>query len=299
MAQTVLVTGSNSGFGRLTVETLARQGYIVLAAMRAINGRNTTAAQELREFAERERAVVHPIEVDITDDASVEQAIPAAVAITGRLDVVFNNAGTSAFGPLEAFSSEQAQSLFATNVLSVLRLNRAAVPFMRQQGSGLLIQVGSIIGRVAVPFLGLYGATKFALEGITESYRRELAPFGIDAAIIEPGTFPTAIARNRQLAADTERLGLYQTAIDAFTTPFFAATRSVTPPNPQDVADGVARLIAMPAGTRPLRVVVATAEQSAAPQALNDANEQAAHSFYTALGLPIEPLACQAPSGER
>ena len=112
---------------------------------------------------------------------------------------------------------------------------------MRRQGSGLLLQIGSIAGRMALPFLGLYGATKFALEGLTESYRDELAPFGIDAAIIEPGTYPTAIRRSDQVAADTERFALYQTALDAFTARFFAENQSAKPPDPQEVADAVAR----------------------------------------------------------
>ena len=109
-----------------------------------------------------------------------------------------NNAGVAYSGPIEAFTLEQVQQQFDTNVFSVLRVNRAALPQMRKQGSGLLLQVGSIAGRLALPFLGLYGATKFALEGLTESYRYELAPFGIDAAIIEPGTYPTPISANRK-----------------------------------------------------------------------------------------------------
>jgi len=151
MAQTILVTGSTSGFGRLTVETLARQGHRVFAGMRAIAGKNAAAADELRALAERAGQSVHPVEIDVTDDASVEQAIAAIIAATGRIDVVVNNAGVSYSGPLEAFPPEQARQQFETNVLSVLRVNRAALPHMRQQGSGLLIQIGSIVGRIAVP----------------------------------------------------------------------------------------------------------------------------------------------------
>src|SRR6266704_3670417 len=191
MAQTMLVTGSSSGFGRLTVETLARQRYTVFAGMRAVAGKNAPAAEELRALAQREHLALHIIEIDITDDASVEQAIASLVGITGRLDVVVNNAGIAYSGPLEAFTLKQVQQQFETNVFGVLRVNRAALPHMRRQGSGLLLQIGSIAGRLALPFQGLYAATKFALEGLTESYRYELAPFGIDAALIEPGTYPT------------------------------------------------------------------------------------------------------------
>jgi NAD(P)-dependent dehydrogenase (short-subunit alcohol dehydrogenase family) len=296
MAQTILVTGSTSGFGRLTVETLARQGYSVFAGMRATTGKNAPVAEELRALAEQEQLALHIVEIDITDETSVRQAIDSIVGSTGRLDVVVNNAGISYSGPLEAFTLEQVQQQFDTNVFSVLRVNRAALPQMRKQGSGLLLQIGSIVGRLAFPFLGLYGATKFALEGLTETYRYELAPFGIDAAIIEPGTFPTAISAKRQVAADSERFALYQSAFDGFAKPFYAENRSATPPNPQDVADAVARVIALPAGERPLHTVVATVAQRQAPEAVNDAVTQATSSYLEMLG--ILPLVTIVPKEE-
>ncbi|HEX6510536.1 MAG TPA: SDR family oxidoreductase [Chloroflexota bacterium] len=291
MEQTILVTGSTSGFGRLTVETLARQGYRVFAGMRAAAGKNAPAAKALRALAQREALALQTIETDVTDDASVERAIAEITETIGRLDVVVNNAGVSYSGPLEAFTLEQVRQQFEINVFSVLRVNRAVLPQMRKQGSGLLLQIGSIVGRLGMPYLGLYGATKFALEGLTESYHYELAPFGIDAAIIEPGTYPTTISANRQVAADAERLALYQAAMNAFTAPFYAENRSATPPDPQEVADAVARVIAQPAGERPLRTVVATAVQRQAPQALNDAATQSMHSFLEALHLPGAALA--------
>jgi NAD(P)-dependent dehydrogenase (short-subunit alcohol dehydrogenase family) len=290
MAQTILVTGSNSGFGRLTVETLARQGYRVFAGMRAVEGRNAPAAADLRALAEREQLALQIVELDITNDASVERAIKSIVDSTGRLDVVVNNAGNAFSGPLEAFTPEQVQQQFATNVFGMLRVNRAALPQMRQQGSGLLLQIGSIGGRVALPFLGLYGATKFALEGLTESYRDELAPFGIDAAIIEPGTYPTPIDTKHQDAADTARAALYRAGMEAFMTPFYAENRSAAPPDPQEIADAVARVIALPAGKRPLHTVVAPAAQRPAPEAVNDTATQATQAFFQALHLPQAAL---------
>jgi NAD(P)-dependent dehydrogenase (short-subunit alcohol dehydrogenase family) len=287
MAQTILVTGSNSGFGRLMVETLARKGYSVFAGMRDVAGKNAPAAEALRQVAERERLVLHIVKLDVTDDASVEQAVEAILGTTGRLDVVVNNAGVSYSGPLEAFTLEQVRQQFETNVFSVVRVNRAALPHMRTQGSGLLLQIGSIAGRLALPFLGLYGATKFALEGLTESYRDELAPFGIDAAIIEPGTYPTTISANRQAAADAERFALYQAGMEAFMASFYAENRSATLPDPQEVADAVARVIALPAGKRPLHTVVATAAQREAPEAVNEAATRATHAFFKALALPL------------
>src|ERR1700730_10548259 len=128
MEQTILVTGSTSGFGRLTVKTLARQGYIVFAGMRAAAGKNAPAAEELRALAEREQLALHIVEIDITDEASVELAIESIVGITGRLDVVVNNAGMSYMGPLEAFTLKQVQEQYDTNVFGVWRVNRAALP---------------------------------------------------------------------------------------------------------------------------------------------------------------------------
>src|SRR5229473_1203997 len=298
MEQTILVTGSTSGFGRLTVEPLARQGYRVFAGMRAAAGKNAPAAEELRALAQREQLALQIVEIDVTDDVSVERAIAAIIVKTGRLDVVVNNAGVSYGGPLEAFTPEQVCQQFETNVFSVLRVNRAVLPQMRKQGSGLLLHIGSIAGRLGMPYLGLYGATKFALEGLTESYHYELAPFGIDAAMIEPGTYPTSISANRQVAADAERLALYQAAMNAFTVPFYAENRSATPPDPQEVADAIAQVIAQPAGKRPLRTVVATVAQRQAPQALNDAATQAMHSFREALHLHAATLAFQGEQEE-
>src|SRR5437879_5809708 len=163
MAQTILVTGSTSGFGRLMVETLARQGYIVFAGMRDVAGKNAPAAEALRQLADREQLVLHVVELDVTDDASVEQVIEAMIGAAGRIDVVVNNSRVSYSGPLEAFTLEQVRQQFETNVFSVVRVNRAALPQMREQGSGLLVHIGSIAGRLAMPFLGIYGATKFAM----------------------------------------------------------------------------------------------------------------------------------------
>ncbi len=133
MKQTILVTGSTSGFGRLMVETLARQGYQVFAGMRAVVGKNAPAAEALSTFSQREQLALHPIEIDVTDDASVERAIAAIVGQAGRLDVVVNNAGVSYSGPLEAFTPEQVSQQFETNVFSVLRV-----------GSGSLEQDGPL-----------------------------------------------------------------------------------------------------------------------------------------------------------
>jgi NAD(P)-dependent dehydrogenase (short-subunit alcohol dehydrogenase family) len=275
----VLVTGASSGFGALTVRTLARLGHTVFAAMRAPTTHNAPAAHELGLLAAQDGLAVHVLELDVTDDASVESAVQQAVRTAGRLDVVVNNAGVLYTGPLEAFTLDQVQAQFDVNVFGVLRVNRAALPSMRAQRSGLLLQVGSITGRIAFPFAGLYAASKFALEGLTEAARLELADTGIDVAIVEPGTYPTPLATKRVLAADARRLAAYPGAAGD-RTPISGRLRAAQPsqaeeaPDPQEVAAAIAALIAMPAGTRPLRTVVATPTQRRGAEILNAASDQ-------------------------
>ncbi len=189
----VFITGSNSGFGRLTAETLARQGYSVYGSMRDTTGKNAALASEIADLAAKEHLDLNVVDLDVTDDASVERAIQHILATAGHIDVVVNNAGIFLQGPLEAYTLDQIHHQFDTNVYSVMRINRAVLPSMRARRSGLLIQVGSIVGRIALPGVGLYSASKFALEGLTEAYHHELAALGIDAVIVEPGTYPTGL----------------------------------------------------------------------------------------------------------
>ncbi len=285
MSQTILVTGSASGFGRLTVETLARQGHRVFAGIRASTSRNTRATNELHALAEKEHLALQVVELDVTNDTSVHEAIEQVIQTGDRLDVVVNNAGVAYSGPLEAFTLEQVQQQFETNVFGVIRVNRAALPHMRAQGSGLLLQIGSVVGRLAFPFVGLYGATKFALEGLTESYRYELAALGIDAVIVEPGTYPTNISANNSAPEDQERITPYVTVMNEFVPRFFADLMTPTPPSPQEVADAIAALIAQPAGMRPLRTLVAVETQRNAPQQVNHAAEEATRAYLEMLGV--------------
>jgi NAD(P)-dependent dehydrogenase (short-subunit alcohol dehydrogenase family) len=286
MIQTILVTGCSSGFGRLTVETLARQKYIIFAGIRESAGRNKPAVDELRALAEKERLALYVVDLDVTDDVSVEQAVDYAVKTAGRLDVVINNAGDTAHGPLEGFTSAQMQALFDTNVFGVLRMGRAALPQMRAQGSGLLLQIGSISGCIAIPFMGLYSTTKIALARITETYRLELAPLGIDAAIIEPGFYPTNLDARRLLATGTEHIAPYAATMNMLFSHLFPKKDSSTPANPQDVVDAIVSLIALPAGKRPLHTVVTSSEvQYQIAHASNDMEVRAHQSGLAKIGL--------------
>lgn len=281
----VLVTGTTSGFGRLIAKTLARQGHDVYASMRHSTGKNLPAAHEFVSFAEREALKLSVIDLDVTDDRSVTQAVEHIVKTAGRLDVVVNNAGVGSEGPLEAHTDEQIYQLFNTNVFGVLRVNRAALPTMRMQGEGLLIQVGSVLGRAAMPFFGLYSATKFALEGLTEafSYELRLLSSGVESIVIEPGAYPTEFGQKTISASDQTRTLPYVPLL-AHMGSMQALTMGGNA-NPQEVADKVAHLIAMPAGSRPLRTVIAVPGQGEGAVAVNQASAQVVQAISGRLGL--------------
>ncbi len=282
----ILVTGSSSGFGRLTVETLARQGHQVYASMRDINGRNAEASDQIRELAERENLAINLVELDVTDDVSVDKAVSEVIERSGRVDVLVNNAGFGYMGPTETFTLDQIQQQFDTNFFGVARMNRAVLPYMRGQGSGLLLHVSSIAGRLTMPFMGIYSASKFAVESLAEAYRYELSGLGIDSVIVEPGAFPTSIFAKIGQPADHSRLVEYG---DLAKIPqqmgagFEEMFSGDTAPDPQEVADAIAKLVATPAGQRPLRTLVGQDAQAAT--ALNQVAEQAQEVLMEMVGL--------------
>ncbi|MBC8163430.1 MAG: SDR family oxidoreductase [Roseiflexaceae bacterium] len=284
--QVILVSGSNSGFGRLTIETLARQGHTVFAGIRNSAGKNAAAAHAIRTLAPTVAGALHIVDLDVTDDASVTQAVQTVIDTAGRLDVVVNNAGVGAFSPIEALTHDQVQQLFDANLFGVLRMNRAALPQMRAQASGLLIQIGSVVGRMAYPFTGIYAASKFALEGLTEAYRLELGALGIEAAIVEPGLYPTNIFAGGIVPTDSARVVPYQAFMNHTVAGVQAAMSGEfgPVPDPQEVADVIAQLIATPAGTRPLRTVVGMEGQREGPLLLNTASEQVFAATQQAAG---------------
>ncbi len=278
MSKVVMVTGVSTGFGRLTVEALAGRGHTVFAALRDVAGRNAPAAAELRALP------VQVVELDVTDQASAERAVSEVVAAAGRIDVVVNNAGMIFPGPVEAFTAGEVQRQFDVNVLGAVRVNRAALPQLRQQGHGLLLQVGSVAGRVTTPYTGLYAASKAALESLTEAWRHELAPFGIESVILEPASYPTSIGTNAVMPADQARLGAYGEGFGGFVTAIAKRSAEVGG-EPGEVADAVVRLIEAPDGSRPLRTVVGPADQDEILQAFNLAAATTAQRMGAAMGV--------------
>jgi NAD(P)-dependent dehydrogenase (short-subunit alcohol dehydrogenase family) len=252
--QVVLITGSSTGFGRLFTETLARKGHTVFATMRDPGGRNAKNASEIRTLAEKDSLPIYVLELDVTDDASVQRAVDAAVAKAGRIDVAINNAGYYLSGLAEAVTTEQAQRLMDTNFLGAVRVNRAVLPYMRRQRSGVLMHISSAAGRLIFPSTGFYCASKFALEALAEAYSYELASQGIESVIVEPGNYETPVFGNTVAAADEARTNTYG-AVKEIPAKINAALAS-TAGNAQQVADAVLRIIETPAGEKQLRYFV-------------------------------------------
>jgi NAD(P)-dependent dehydrogenase (short-subunit alcohol dehydrogenase family) len=249
--RSVLVTGCSSGFGELIAKTLALAGHHVFATMRETTGRNRASAAALSEWAQANRLKLDVLELDVTDDASVDAAVAEATSRAGGIDVVVNNAGASARGPIEAFSIEEMQALFNLNAFGPIRVDKAVLPSMRARGSGLLIHVSSTLGRVLPGNGGLYPASKWALEGLVESLHYQVRPFGVEAVLVEPGSFLTTATAKSSLASGAAIAREYEAV-----APPPRGGPDPRPPDYQEVADAVVELIDTPAGERPLRTVV-------------------------------------------
>jgi NAD(P)-dependent dehydrogenase (short-subunit alcohol dehydrogenase family) len=198
----ILITGASSGIGRACAEHLAGLGHRVYGTSR----RATFPASSPSEAASDPDGSPDPSDVtmipmDVTDDASVERAVRYVLETAGRLDVVVNNAGMVLAGAIEDTAIEEARLQFETSFFGVLRVCRAALPAMREQRSGLIVNVSSVAGVMGIPFQGLYSAAKFAVEGLSEALRLEVAPFGIRVVVIEPGDFATGVIANRRRTA--------------------------------------------------------------------------------------------------
>ena len=282
--QVVLITGSSTGFGRLFTETLARKGHTVFATMRDLGGRNAKNVSEIRALGEKESLPIHVLELDVTNDPSVERAVNAAIAKASRIDVAINNAGYYLSGLEEAVTTEQAQRLMDTNFLGPVRVNRAVLPHMRRQRSGVLMHISSGAGRVVLPSAGFYCASKFALEALAEAYSYELAAQGIESVIVEPGQYETPVFGNTVRAADEARTNTYGAAKEIPAK--VNAALSSTAGNAQEVADAVLRIIETPAGERQLRYFVSP--QDFGLNEINALSKQVQAKLLEAFGLAAD-----------
>lgn len=258
LPKTIIITGSSSGFGALSAKALAARGHRVLATMRDSAERNHGIKMELETFAQQNGHNLQVLDMDVTNDRSVSTAIDSIAKSHGRIDVLINNAGVMNIGVTEAYSMAELLAQFEVNTFGPARMFRAVLPTMRAQGSGLIVSVTSLAGRVVFPFFGAYGASKFALEALAEAYRYELSGLGIDSVIVEPGAFGTNLLPRSPAPRDQETVEAYG-AIgkipDAMKAGFQSMYDSAEPPRAQDVAEAIVKLVEQ-TGKRPLRTVV-------------------------------------------
>lgn len=282
MSYIVLVTGANGGFGTLTVNSLLEKGHQVIASMRDINGRNKNSA---KEFSEKGALV---IEMDVTKDDSVQSSIDDALKEKGKIDVVVNNAGIGVLGLQETFTPDDWQNIFNVNVFGVQRVNRAVLPQMRKNKSGLLIHISSLLGRMTIPYYGPYNASKWALEAMAENYRAELLGLGIETSIVEPGGFATNFVESLVKPSDTDCItsyGMLSHAPQGFLDGFEEALSKNPAQDPQNVANAIVNIIESPSGKRAFRTVVDKMGMGDPIEAYNDQLHQLTSNIYTAFGI--------------
>lgn len=255
--KSILITGCSSGFGYHGALHYARLGAKVFATMRNLP---RPEADELRAVAASERLDITVLALDVLSEEQVNRAVAEAERLAGgALDVVVNNAGIGMTGPVEVQDLAATQLAFDTNVFGPQRVLRAALPAMRARKSGLIVNISSQLGRVIAPAGGHYSATKFALEALSEQLAYELAPHGVEVAIIEPGGYPTKVWVNRnryntELKAriDAERKAGYGALVERMGTETGAGRTA----DVLDVPRAIAEIAALPAGRRPLRRAV-------------------------------------------
>ena len=253
----VFITGASSGFGYLGALHYARLGATVFATMRNLP---RAEANELSTVARVEALDIHILPLDVTSDAQVSATVAEAERIAGgALSIVINNAGIGITGPIEVQDMEATQLAFDTNFFGPQRVIRAVLPKMRASKKGIIFQISSQLGRVIVPGSGHYSPTKFALEAMSEALAYELAPHGVEVCIIQPGGYPTKVWVNRngysgalKSRIDAERATAYASFVDRMG----AEDGSGRSADPMDVPRAIAEIVAMPAGSRPLRRAV-------------------------------------------
>lgn len=282
MSQTILITGTSGGFGRLMAESLLSKGHKVVATMRDIDGRNKEKATTLADKG----AVI--VEMDVTSDESVNNAIKNALSTVGQIDVVVNNAGIGVKGRQESFEVKDFQKLFDINVFGVQRVLRAIIPHFRERKSGTIINVSSLLGRMTIPYYGPYNASKYALEAISENYRVELSQFGISVNLIEPGGFPTTFFEALITPSDAEREKHYaevHPTPDEFGDAFGEALANNPDQKPQNVADALVTLVETKPEDRPFRTIVDKMGMGAAVDPYNEASEGVTKGIFSAFGI--------------
>jgi len=197
MQKIAIVTGSSSGIGLETSVALAKDGYHTYATMRDVS-----KSSNLKEIVEKDDLSIEITELDVDKESSIDSAIKKIISDKGRIDILVNNAGYGLFGCVEDITIQEVKEQFQTNFFSVVSLVQKVAPIMRKQGSGIIVNVSSVAGRIGFPGSPAYIASKFALEGLSESMRYELSPYGVKTVIIEPGAIRTNFMKNTKRATE-------------------------------------------------------------------------------------------------
>lgn len=289
MSYTILVTGASSGFGLMTAKSLAKAGHTVYASMRETTGRNAPRVAEVAQWAAENQVDLRSVELDVQSDASSASAIQHVLEDAGRLDVIVHNAGHMVFGPAEAFTPAQMVQQYDVNVLGAQRVNRAALPFLRDQGKGLLVWVGSSSTRGGTPpFLAPYFAAKAAMDALAVSYSTELSRWGIETTIMVPGAFTkgtnhfthsgkpddSAVA---QAYDEGPYAGVAKQALEGL------AGLEPADADPEEVAREIVRVVGMAHGKRPFRVHVDPSQDGA--EVVNAVADRMRVQMYKAIHL--------------
>jgi len=236
MEKVAIVTGSSSGIGFETSLALAREGYFTYATMR-----DTTKSNKIKEIAQKENLKINVLELDVDDEKSVKSAIAQILDQKQRIDVLVNNAGWGLWGCVEDVSVDEFKEQFETNFFSIIRLIQEVAPAMRKQGSGTIVNVSSVVGRIGFPASPEYISSKFALEGLSESLRFELTPFGVDVIIIEPGVIKTNFMKNMKMAKKSELGSVYRDITVKVVTGVKMMAEMGT--HPKEVADTIVKAV--------------------------------------------------------
>lgn len=233
-SSTALVTGASSGIGEATARKLQALGYTVYGAARRTERLDSLAADGVRALA-----------MDVTDEASMQAGINTIIAETGQIDVLVNNAGYGSYGALEDVAIDEGRRQFEVNVFGAMRLTQLVLPHMRARGSGRIVNISSMGGKIYTPLGGWYHGTKFALEALSDCLRMEVRPFGIDVVVIEPGSIATEWG---DIAADllhqTSRGGPYAAQADGMAKSLRSESMGGRTSPPSVVAEAIAKAVA-------------------------------------------------------
>jgi NAD(P)-dependent dehydrogenase (short-subunit alcohol dehydrogenase family) len=284
----IVLTGSSSGFGLVTAMELAQRGFSVYATMRNTQTTNAAVATKLSEWAESKSLHVYIVELDVTNEYSVKEAVSEIAIHTGnKIDVLINNAGAGYIGLNETLSAEQTNQLFQINVIGADRMIKAVLPCMHKRKDGLLITVSSVAARFPIPMMGAYGATKAAIDALSFSYYHELQSSGINVAIVQPGAFPsTDIISKQIMPAHPEFEKFYRDELKVLQEKIIKSFEyHPGSPDPVEVAKKIIALIDAPKGSQPIWSIIEGGPHASEVAQANELIKHRTESLLQASGI--------------